>query len=266
MEYLSFKEAFRDARKAGDKTFTFQGKRYTTETADDKFKQQMAKEEAEFGRYRSRRNATLEPESKPKADKSVPAPMGEGPDVSPPTAAEKARRGLSDTALKVLGGLGAAGAAGAGYKMYKTAQAAKAAKESERMAAKAAVEFGKGKAAQVSRDTGSKFSAKQEMEAAESTMRGATNRRLVAERKAERSKAAEAAKDKMKEEAKKDSPRSRADENEDREAVRARFRESIRQAGEAFAAFQKSRTAGTKEPEFRKGGMAKKPMMKKGKR
>lgn len=226
MEYLSFKEAFRDARKAGDKTFTFQGKRYTTATAEEN----APKKAADTGAYRGRRSEGAN--EAPKKDKSVPAPYGEGPDVSPPTTAEKARRGLSDTALKVLGGLGAAGAAGAGYKMYKTAQAAKAAREAELSAAKAAVEFGKGKAAQVSRDTGSKFSAKQEMEAAESTMRGATNRRLLAEAKAERSKAAEAAKDKMKEEAKKKaSPRSRTEEKED--------------------------------IEFRKGGMAKKPAMKK---
>lgn len=32
---MSFKEAFASARKDGDKTFTWQGKRYTTETAED---------------------------------------------------------------------------------------------------------------------------------------------------------------------------------------------------------------------------------------
>lgn len=32
----TFKEAFAEARKAGDKTFTFGGKKYTTETADAK--------------------------------------------------------------------------------------------------------------------------------------------------------------------------------------------------------------------------------------
>lgn len=228
MEYLSFKEAFRDARKAGDKTFTFQGKRYTTATAEEN----APKKAADTGAYRGRRSEGANVAAK--ADKSVPAPYGEGADVQPPTTAEKARRGLSDTALKVLGAVGAAGAAGAGYKAYKTAQAAKAAREAELSATKAAMEFGRGKAAQVSRDTGSKFTAKQEREAAESSVRGATNRRLLAEAKTERSKAAEAAKDKMKTESKKASPRSRTEEKEDY--------------------------------EFRKGGAVKKPAMKKGKR
>ena len=222
MEYLSFKEAFRDARKAGDKTFTFQGKRYTTATAEEN----APKKAADTGAYRGRRS-----------EGANEAPKRESEDI--PKSAEKApaatggRTSGPSNLERILLPLGVgAGVAGAGYKMYKTAQAAKAAKESERMATKAAMEFGRGKAAQVSRDTGSKFTAKQEMEAAESTMRGATNRRLLAEAKTERSKAAEAAKDKMKEEAKKKaSPRSRTEEKED--------------------------------IEFRKGGAVKKPAMKK---
>ena len=47
----SFKEAFREARDAGDKTFEYMGKKYTTETAEDKAKaKSKAKDESETKR------------------------------------------------------------------------------------------------------------------------------------------------------------------------------------------------------------------------
>jgi len=47
----SFKEAFAEAREAGDKTFEYMGKKYTTETADDKAKaKSKAKDESESKR------------------------------------------------------------------------------------------------------------------------------------------------------------------------------------------------------------------------
>jgi hypothetical protein len=35
MEFLNFNEAFRDARRAGEKTFMYKGKRYSTDLADE---------------------------------------------------------------------------------------------------------------------------------------------------------------------------------------------------------------------------------------
>lgn len=47
----SFKEAFREARDAGDKTFEYMGKKYTTETAEDKAKaKEKSKAEDEMKR------------------------------------------------------------------------------------------------------------------------------------------------------------------------------------------------------------------------
>lgn len=134
MEYLSFKEAFKDAKKAGDKTFTFKGKRYTTETAQEKFKQQMDKEEAEFGRFRSRRNATLEKGSASGSDAipkgSEKAPKSEGKDTSGPSNMERVLYGMG-------AGAGVAGAAAIAARMSKADKAARAAmmaKEEARVA------------------------------------------------------------------------------------------------------------------------------------
>lgn len=222
MEYLSFKEAFKDAKKAGDKSFTFQGKRYTTATAEEQRSAVVAKAATGSGRGSAAGRRASD-------EDSGSATIPRGSEKAPKSTGESTS-GLSNME-KLLIGLGGAGAAGAAYKGYRMATAAdrarKAEMAAERSASKAALEFSKGKAAQTSSDTGRKFSAKQEMEAAESTMRGATNRKTIAEARSARDRAMqESKKEAMKADSKKSSPRSKTREEED--------------------------------IEFRKGGMAKK--------
>lgn len=183
-------------------------------------------------RYPSSVEGKRKDDDKKERQAGVPAPYGEGPDVKPPTMAEKARRGLSDTALKILGGLGAAGAAYGGYRMYKGA------KETE----KALMEsYRRTKAAEEAADRAMPtFSAmmreKEALKASEGARKPVDMVTKTRQKMEAREKAMESAKDKMKSDAKKPkaSPRSRTEEKED--------------------------------IEFRKGGAVKKPAVKKGKR
>lgn len=212
MEFLSFKEAFRDARKAGDKTFTFKGKRYTTATAEENAPKRAA---ADTGAYRGRRSegANVSPKKEDESNDipkgSEKAPKASGRDTSGPSNVEKALLGLP-----VVGG--AAGAAMMISRAKKAEQAAKAMEAMRRAEG----------AAPVLRRSG------ESMEASRAAARASMAKEPPLTRSAS---AAEKKAGMMKEEAKKKaSPRSRTEEKED--------------------------------IEFRKGGMAKKPAMKKGKR
>jgi hypothetical protein len=81
----------------------------------------------------------------------------------------------------------------------------------------AAAAFSRPQAAQVSKETGRRFTAAQEREAAEAAVRGAAARKEMAAKRAGRSRAMEEAKTQrmMRDEKKKPSPRSRTRDEED---------------------------------------------------
>lgn len=254
----TFKEAFRDAKNAGKKTFEWQGKRYTTETQEERT-QAAYKDDS--------RRQDVAPKREQTRSAEVPAPMGEGPDVKPPTRGERLREGLSDTAAKTLAALGVAGGA---YGAARVLRAEKAGREAAAAAAKmretspilrrsgegveeatkraraeaarepqmtrsrqmkadeAAAEFSKPQAREATKETGRRFTAEQEMEAATSAARGAASRKQIAENRAGRAAAAEEAK-------------------KQRMMQEERAQRSVR-----------SRTREEDKTEYAKGGMAKK--------
>jgi len=55
----TFGDAFKRARRNGEKTFEFKGKKYTTETADDKAKAKKAKAESNFASAETKGGAKL---------------------------------------------------------------------------------------------------------------------------------------------------------------------------------------------------------------
>lgn len=190
MEYLSFKEAFRDARKAGDKTFTFQGKRYTTATAEEN----APKKAADTGAYRGRRsegaNVAPKRESEDIPKGSEKAPKASGEDTRGPSNLERVLLGLP-----VVGG-----AAGAAMMLRGAKRAEQSAKAMEAMR----------------RAEGASPVLRRSGEAVEAE-RAATRAALAKEPPMSRA-ASEAEKKAgmMKEEAKKKaSPRSRTEEKED---------------------------------------------------
>lgn len=201
-----FKEAFRDARSAGDKSFTWQGKKYTTEMAGAKPKAAApAPAPAPAPKAAS---AEI-----PKGGETAPASTGE--DTSGPSNMDRIFMGLG-------AGAGIAGAA----KLARLSRAEKATKAAKEAASK----FSAPQAAkQVTTETGRRFSPKAEMEAAESTMRGAVGRKQLQAKRAEAGKTAkaraetmEANKPVMQATPKKASPRARTrDEDVDYE-LRAR--------------------------------------------
>jgi hypothetical protein len=152
---------------------------------------------------------------------------GRETEVETPTPASRMREGVSDTAKKALAAsgalsLGAAGL-GIGYKAYKASDAAKRAKIAKaiREGAESAPVTGGSTAARTTSETGRKFGPKAEMEAAESTMRGAVSRkgiqakRAAAERARGQAETMERNKPVMQATPKKSSPRDRT--REDRE-------------------------------------------------
>jgi len=55
----SFADAFKRNRASGEKTFEYKGKKYTTETADDKAKAKKAKAESNFASAETKGGAKL---------------------------------------------------------------------------------------------------------------------------------------------------------------------------------------------------------------
>jgi len=235
----TFKEAFRSARNAGKKTFEWQGEKYTTEL----------KEEATDKRARtSGANRSQRSEGANKRDDiprgSEEAPKSSGEDTSGPSNLDR-----------VLLGLPVVGGAAAAYGMYRGAKASKEAlraAEKMREASPILRRSGEGveaskavaraemarepqmlpsregamamragspttplRSANVTSDTGRRFTAEQEREAATSAVRGAASRKAIAEARTGRSRAAKEAKDAlMKKEKEKASPRSRTREED----------------------------------------------------
>ena len=95
----TFKEAFREARKAGDKTFTWNGKKYTTEYKEEAEAKKLSKaSKDETGAYRSRRSSAAMDEPKKEAPKPVKAaPRRESADI--PVGKEKAPKKTGETSF-----------------------------------------------------------------------------------------------------------------------------------------------------------------------
>jgi hypothetical protein len=127
--------------------------------------------------------------------------------------------GLSSSAMAALGIAG--GAAGRVAKASKTASMARTEPVVGRpitsRLGEAEAAFSRPQAAQVSKETGRRFTAAQEREAAEAAVRGAAARKEMAAKRAGRSRAMEEAKTQrmMRDEKKKPSPRSRTRDEED---------------------------------------------------
>lgn len=226
MRPQTFGDAFREARLAGDKTFEFNGKTYTTKTAEEQSREIAARAAPGSGRGPSAgRTAADRDTTSGRAEIPTsgaargPAPTGEG--------------GMSDTTrnvLNTLGALGAGAGAGLGARALVRHQAAKRSAEALRRLDEPGVEAAQRAAAErramstlkeglakdlaqdigsgsvgrstpmrstaTTTDTGRRFTPAQEMEAATSTMRGAVGRRQVQEARTarERSQAAAQAK------------------------------------------------------------------------
>lgn len=127
--------------------------------------------------------------------------------------------GLSSSAMAALGIAG--GALGRGAKASKTASMARTEPRVGRPVTSrlddAEAAFSRPQAAQVSKETGRRFTAAQEREAAEASIRGAAARKEMAAKRAGRSRAMEEAKTQrmMRDEKKKPSPRARTRDEED---------------------------------------------------
>lgn len=196
-----FKDAFREARSAGNKTFTWQGKKYTTELAGSK---NVPPSGTPGGAYRGQRaeapapkaaSAEIPESAASQSSRAVIPGGGQETEVEKPTPASRMREGMSDTVKKALAasGAGALGTLGLGlgYKAYKASDAAKRAQIAKaiREGAESAPITGGSTAARTTSETGRKFSPKAEMEAAESTMRGAVGRRDIQAKRAAKERA-----------------------------------------------------------------------------
>lgn len=221
----TFKEAFREARKAGQKTFMWNGKRYTTELKEEAAKQASpAKAAPSAG---PRRNAEAEAKGaetlermKSRAERGMAIRSNE---EMRDEARDKAL-GFGTAALGVAAGPVARAAMGS--RASKTASMARTEPRVGRPVTSrlddAEAAFSRPQAAQVSKETGRRFTAAQEREAAEASVRGAAARKAMAETRAGRSRAMEEAKTQrmMRDEKKKPSPRARTRDEEDIEFSR----------------------------------------------
>jgi hypothetical protein len=218
----TFKEAFREARNAGKKTFTWQGKSYTTELKEEAAARAP---KASAGPRRTAKEDTgsdaMLQRMKSRSERGMSVPSNEA-------EREKAK-------ARTLSALGAVSILAAGPVM-SAARGGKAAVAAARTEPKvgrpvtsrlddAAAAFSKPRAAEVSKETGRKFTAAQEREAAEAAVRGAAAHKKMAETKAGRSRAMEEAKKEsmMRADKKKPSPRSRTRDEEDIEFAKGGY-------------------------------------------
>ena len=218
----TFKEAFREARNAGKKTFTWQGKSYTTELKEEAATRAP---KASAGPRRTAKEDTgsdaMLQRMKSRAERGMSVPSNEA-------EREKAKE-------RTLGALGAASMLAAGPVMsaVRGGKAAATAARTEPTVGRpvtsrlddAAAAFSKPRAAEVSKETGRKFTAAQEREAAEAAVRGAAARKKRAETKAGRSRAMEEAKKEsmMRADKKKPSPRARTRDEENIEFAKGGY-------------------------------------------
>ena len=222
----TFKEAFREARKAGKKTFMWNGKPYTTEL----------KEEAEARKSKTKPSTPAAPSAAAKAtgrrrpDETARASEDEG------MMGRLRKAGLTPSGASEVGdgksGLAALGMAGGVAGRMGGKAVSTAAKMEPRIGRPAttrlddaAAAFSKPRAAEMSKETGRRFTAAQEREAAEAAVRGAAARKKMAETRAGRSRAMEEAKKEsmMRADKKKPSPRSRTRNEEDIEFAKGGY-------------------------------------------
>lgn len=240
----TFKEAFREARNAGQKTFTWNGKRYTTELKEEAAKRTSpAKTAPSAG---PRRNAEAEAKGAETLDRMKSRAERGMAEEDSGMMSRLRRAGLTAKGAEEAGGLSSSAMAAlgiAGGAAGRTAKSASASGGSVAPALRAEFEaFKRGgvkameqqrrdvslakraagpatplKSTNVTSETGRRFTPKQEMEAAEAAVRGAAARKAMAETRAGRSRAMEEAKTQrmMRDEKKKPSPRSRTREKED---------------------------------------------------
>jgi hypothetical protein len=175
-------------------------------------------------------------EYKTSGAKKADIPTG---DEKAPKASGESTRGPSNLERVLMGIGGGAAAYGAyrgGKAMLEAARKGKAASTAARIEPRvgrpvttrlddAAAAFSKPQAAEVSKETGRRFTAAQEREAAEAAVRGAVARKKMAETRSARSRAMEEAKkdSMMKADKKKPSPRSRTRDEEDIEFAKGGY-------------------------------------------
>lgn len=132
MRPQTFGDAFREARLAGDKTFEFNGKTYTTKTAEEQGREIGARAAAGSGRGTSAGRMAADRDT---ASGRAEIPSG-GADKAPASTGEG---GMSDTTRNVLNTLGALGVGtgvGLGARALMRREAAKRAAEAERLASR----------------------------------------------------------------------------------------------------------------------------------
>lgn len=192
----SFKEAFKSAQDGS--TFEWNGKKYKKEYAGSKT---VPPSGTPGGAYRGHRaemparaaSAEIPKSAASQSSRAVIPGGGRETEVEEPTPASRAREGMSDTAKKALTAIGPLSmiGLGVGYKAYKASDAAKRAQIARaiREGAESAPVTGGSTAARTTTETGRKFGPKAEMEAAESTMRGAVGRKQIQAKRAAKERA-----------------------------------------------------------------------------
>lgn len=128
----TFGDAFREARLAGDKTFEFKGKTYSTKTAEEQARDIGSRAAAGSGRGASAGRTAKDVDTGPRR---AEIPSGGGAKAPAETGG-----GMSDTTRNVLNTLGAlgvgGGAAGLGARALMRREAAKRAAEAEKLASR----------------------------------------------------------------------------------------------------------------------------------
>lgn len=209
MEFLNFGEAFRDARRAGEKTFMYKGKRYSTETAADAAPAKTAKNPYED---KSRTMEGLEARRREMARPGRDAIEG----VYPEAALIPAARGAAGAARLVASAMKAMKSDKTGDWREKMPEGADPAKWREIVKKIDEAYPSGGARASAQKETSGRLTAEQEAELATSTARGAASRKQIAENRVGRAAAAEEAKKQrmMREDRTTRSPRSRTREED----------------------------------------------------
>ena len=224
MEFLNFGEAFRDARRAGEKTFMYKGKKYSTDVAPEAPAAKSPYED------KSRQMEGLEARRREMARPGRDVIEG----VYPEAALIPAARGAAGAARLVAAAMKAMRSDKTGDWRDKMPEGADPAKWRE--VVKQVDEAYPSGGARAS--TSGRLTAEQEAELATSTARGAVSRKQIAENRVGRAAAAEEAKRQrmMQEDRTPSSPRSRTREEDKIE-------------------YAKGGMAKKKKPGYAKGGM-----------
>lgn len=189
-------KARRDSEEVVDETGTASKFRRNTETGDLYSEEPITRAKstskptskpaaAGSGRAGTGAPASADYSISSKGSRAVIPGGGQEAEVEKPTPASRVREGMSDTVKKALAASGALGVGtvglGLGYKAYKASDTAKRAQIAKaiREGAESAPVTGGATAARTTAETGRKFGPKAEMEAAESTMRGAVGRKDI---------------------------------------------------------------------------------------